>query len=289
MDIIEQMQNQKNFTSSEQEIIQLILNHPDTVMAMPTAAQLGAAAYTSASTVVRLCRKLGCQSYAEFKTSFISQYQKRESALLYVDATIPFKSTDTRDNILNQLTELESIAIRQTRSLIDAAVYDRVVQTLANASCIDIYGAGINLNLMHDFAYKMGSIHHQVHFSLDVQQQMLSAVTKYAHHCAIIVSYSGETTTALRCARLLKENHTPTISITSHGCNSLVDLTDEHLYIATLENKSYADTDAKIGAFATDISIMTIMNYLYAGVFLSDYDNNYQLLLNDRIIFSDDR
>lgn len=287
MDIIEQMRNQDNFTSSEQEIINLILNKPETLMSMTTSAQLAAAAYTSASTVVRLCKKLGCHSYAEFKTNFIAQFQKRKSARLYVDAGLPFKSSDAPMDVLEQLTELEGIALHQTLSLVDPDTYDRVIKMLTCASCIDIYGSGNNVNLLHDFAYKMGSIHRQVRISLDHQQQMLAAVSKYTDHCAIVISYSGETISTLRYARLLKQNKTPTISVTSHGENSLTALTDEHLYIATLESKSYSNT--KIGAFSSDVSIMTLMNYLYAGVFLSDYDRNYQCLLEDRILFSEDQ
>lgn len=287
MDIIEQMRNQDNFTSSERDIINLILNNPEMLLSNTTSAQLGAAAYTSASTVVRLCKKLGCRSFADFKTNFISQYRKRESAHLYVDASLPFKSTDTPEEVMGQLTELEGIALRQTHSLIDLRTYNKVVKMLSNASYIDVYGSGNNVKLLHDFAYKMGSIHRQVRISPDHQQQMLCAITKHDDHCAIVVSYSGETTSTLRYARLLKKNHIPTISITSCGSNSLTAITDEHLYIATLESKSYAN--AKIGAFTSDISIITIMNYLYAGVFLLDYDRNYQRLLEDRIMFSDDQ
>lgn len=287
MDIIEQMRNQDNFTSSEQDIINLILNHPEMLLSNTTSAQLGAAAYTSASTVVRLCKKLGCRSFADFKTTFISQYHKRESAHLYVDASLPFKSTDSPEEVMKQLTELEGIALRQTHSLIDLPTYNKVVRMLSNASCIDVYGSGNDVKLLYDFAYKMGSIHRQVCISPDHQQQMLCAITQNVDHCAIVISYSGETTSTLRYAKMLQKNHIPTISITSCGSNSLTDITDEHLYIATLESKSYAN--AKIGAFTTDISIITIMNYLYAGIFLLDYDRNYQLLLSDRIMFSDDQ
>lgn len=287
MDIIERMRNQDNFTASEKEIIHLILNKPETLMSFPTAAQLAAAAYTSASTVVRLCKKLGCSSYGEFKANFISQYEKRQSALLYVDASLPFKSSDAPMNVLKQLTELESIALHQTLSLIDLDTFNRIVSMLSRASCIDIYGSGNNVNLLHDFAYKMGSIHRQVRISLDHQQQMLAAASQYTDHCALVISYSGETHSTLRYARLLKQNKTPSISVTSHGENSLTAVTDEHLYIATLESKSYSNT--KIGSFSSGISVMTLMNYLYAGVFLADYERNYQCLLQDRILFSEDQ
>lgn len=284
MDIIEQMRNPDNFTSSEQEIIRLILNKPETLMSNPTAAQLGAAAYTSASTVVRLCQKLGCRSYAEFKTNFIAQYQKQGSSHLYVDASVPFTSTDSPGEVLSQLTNLEGIALRQTLSLVDLDTYNRVVKMLADASCVDIYGAGNNVKLLYDFAYKMGGIHRMVHIAPDHQQQMLSALSRCSGHCAILVSYTGETPATVRYASLLRENGIPTVSITSQGANSLTAVTDEHLYIATLESKSYANT--KIGAFTSSMSIMMIMNYLYAGIFLLDYDSNYQLLLGDLSIFS---
>ena len=285
MDIIEKLRHHaEDFTSSEKEIIKLIFNNPE-ILQTSTAKQLGEMAYTSASTVVRLCQKVGCKSYSEFKVNFITEWQKREKAMLYVDASIPFKSTDGPHDVLKQLTELENIAVRQTHSLLNLDTYNRVVKMLNDADCIDVYGFGGNVKLFYDFAYKMGSIHKKVNINIDHQEQMLSAITKYTNHCAILVSYSGETKNTLKYAELLKKNGTPSISITSSENNSLTALTNEHLYIASLESKSYSIT--KIGAFTSNISIYTLANYLYAGVFLLNYNENYQHLLNDRIIFND--
>jgi DNA-binding MurR/RpiR family transcriptional regulator len=287
MDIIEKMREPKDFTSSEQEIINLILNKPDTLMSSTTAAQLGASAYTSASTVVRLCKKLGCESFSDFKTRFISQYTQREHSKLFVDASLPFKASDDIGTIFNQLTELEEIALRQTLSLVQFDVYEKVIRILHGSSCIDIFGAGADINLLHDFAYKMASIHRQVHINPDHQQQILAAGAGYKDHCAILVSYSGETKHTLRCAELLRSNCIKTISVTNNGANSLTALTDYHLYIASLESRSYKN--AKIGAFTSCISIMTIMNYLYAGVFRIDYERNYNYLISDSTVFTGDR
>ena len=95
MDIIERMRNKEDFTASEQVLINLILTNPDIMLNNPTTTQLAAKAYTSASTMVRLCQKLGCSTFAEFKTKFIYQYQLRENPHLYVDANLPFSATDT--------------------------------------------------------------------------------------------------------------------------------------------------------------------------------------------------
>lgn len=287
MDIIEKMRCKENFTTSELEIISLLLNDPNILLSSPTAAQLGAAAYTSASTVVRLCKKLDCKSFAEFKTQFISDYQQREQTNLYVDPDLPFTATDTHETVLDQLTTLEEIAIRLTRSIVDTKDYKTAVEMLYAATCIDVYGEGGNVNLLHDFAYKMGRIHHRVHIHHDNQQQLLSAVTKSDNHCAIIISYSGETPSTLRYAKLLQKNQTPTIAITSQGENSLTAIADVHLHMATLESKPLVNV--KLGTFTSNISIITIMNYLYAGIFQMDYDAHYKHLNEDLLIFLKDR
>lgn len=287
MDLIEQLNHHDDFTEAEKAIIQFILDNPRKITANTTAAQIAQKAYSSASTVVRLCRKLGYSSFAEFKTNLITQYQKREDAAIYVDATIPFKSSDSQKHVLKQLTELGSITLYQTLSLIDYDTYDRIIKMLVSAKCIDMYGAGTNVKLLYDFATKMGSIHRQVSISPDHHQQLLYAASNFTDHCAIIVSYSGETAVTLQYASLLKKNNIPSISITSNHHNSLTDITDEHLYLASSENIAYQNT--KIGSFSSGISILTLMNYLYAGVFLHDYDVNYEILVNDRGIFNEDQ
>lgn len=285
MDLIERLNHHDDFTEAENAIIQFILDNPSKITANTTAAQIAQVAYSSASTVVRLCRKLGYSSFAEFKTNFITQYRKHEDAVIYVDATIPFKNSDSPKHVLKQLTGLEAITLDQTLSLIDYDTYDRVIRMLVSAKCIDVYGAGSNVKLLYDFATKMGSIHRQVSINPDHHQQLLCAASNFTDHCAIIVSYSGETAPTLQYASLLKKGGIPSISITSNHHNSLTAITNEHLYLASSENTAHQNT--KIGSFSSGISILTLMNYLYAGVFLHDYDSNYEILLNDRMIFNE--
>lgn len=287
MNIIEKIRNQENFTASEQEIIQLLLKNPEVLLANPTASQLGAAAYTSASTVVRLCQKLDCKSFSEFKTQFISQYQQGKQENLHIDADLPFDKTDSAETVLNNLTNLEKVAIQQTRALIDSDSYKKAVKLLNDATCIDVYGAGENVHLLQDFAYKMGTIFQQVNCHYDSQQQLLSSFRKYDNHCAILVSYSGEARSILKCAQFLRDNQTPILSITRQSPNSLAEYADIQLYIAKLE--SLAGDHAKLATFTTNISIVTLMNYLYAGIFQLNYDQNYQYLVEDWPLFVADR
>lgn len=274
MSIIEQLTSYDFFTSSEKAIIKVIFQDTE-LLKKSTAQELAKAAFTSASTVARLCQKLGCKNYNEFRMQFIAEMEKRQYENTFINASIPFKKNDTPEEILKQLTKLQNIALQETLSLINLENYQRAVQMLANAESIDIYGMGINLHLAYDFAYKMARIHRPVHICLDHQQQLLAAATPAPNHCAILISYSGETTDSIRYASLLHKNKTPLITITSIGNNSVSQYADERLYIASMEKQF-----SKIGPFASCISISTILNYLYAGIFSLDYDENYQKLLS---------
>lgn len=274
MGIIEQLTSYDKFTSSEQAIIQIIFQDTE-YLKKATSQELAKKAYTSASTVARFCQKLGCKNYNDFRVQFYSEMEKQQYEHTFINASIPFKKDDTPEDILKQLTSLQCTALQETQSLINMERYNHAVQMLENAECIDIYGVGMNLHLAYDFAYKMARIHRTVHISLDNQQQLLSASTPAPNHCAVVISYSGETTNPVRYASLLHNAKTPFIAITSLGSNSVARYADERLFVASMEKQF-----SKIGPFASCISIATILNYLYAGIFALDYDNNYQKLLS---------
>lgn len=273
MGLIEQLRNLDCFTASEQEIIKLLFQDPDFVK-NATAQELAKKAFTSASTVVRLCQKLECKNYNEFRLRFVVELEERQFGHAFVDASIPFLNTDSPQQILQKLTDLQCLALAETLTLVDMAVYQRTVDMLMEAESIDIYGTGINLHIAYDFAYKMARIRRRVQIGLDDQQQRLYSAVPCPGHCAIVISYSGETPNTVRYANFLHEVKTPFISITSAGENSVARYADERLYIAAMEKQF-----SKIGTFASCTSIAAIMNYLYAGIFSRDYEKNYQLLL----------
>lgn len=283
MEIIQQLRDLDGYTASEQEIIRVIFQDPD-FLKTATAQELAKAAYTSASTVVRLCQKLGCKTYHEFQVRFAAEQERWQMGKIFADANLPFNRDDTPEMILRRLTDLQSVALRETHSLVDMKRYRHAVEMLAAADSIDIYGISINLHLAYDFAYKMARIQRNVQITLDSQQSLLTAVTPYPNHCAIVISYSGETAEMVQYAELLRKSKTPFVSITSTGDNSVARRADERLYIATMEKRF-----SKLGAFASYISIATVMNYLYAGIFSLDYDKNYQLLLSTALRFADFR
>lgn len=87
--------------------------------------------------------------------------------------------------------------------------------------------------------------------------------------CALIVSYSGETSIITRVIHALKANGTPIIGITNIGENTVSRNANVVLRICTKE-KLYS----KITTFSTNISFEYILDLLFLCYFTLNYDKN---------------
>lgn len=270
MSMIEEMKSFDCFTNSEKAVIDVIFRDPDALPEL-TAQQLAKEAYTSASTVVRLGQKLGCKSYNEFRTKLVAEMQLRSNGNAYVDPNTPFHEGDSTEAILRQITDLQLNAVNETFVQMDVKSFEHAVDMLSAAEVIGIYGRGMNIHLAYDFASKMRRIGRRVQISEDYDDQILAAISSGPRCCGIVISYTGESEQAIKCARALRDSGTPFIALTSVGDNSVASIADERLLIASQEKYVF-----KMAVFSSSISITAIMNCLYAGIFARDYENNYK-------------
>ena len=65
-----QLEFELDFTQSEKEISEYILNHGDAILNM-SIKELAKKTYTSPATIVRLCQKLNYKGYNDFKIELI--------------------------------------------------------------------------------------------------------------------------------------------------------------------------------------------------------------------------
>ena len=104
-----------------------------------------------------------------------------------------------------------------------------------------------------------------------VTGQKRSACLADESHCAIIISYSGQTREMVEVAEIYHKRNIPFISITCMAENSISRLADVHLYLSSREM-----LHIKIGDFASTTSLKYLFDILYAGVFSYDYKKNLE-------------
>ncbi|BEI50736.1 hypothetical protein YMSE1_11140 [Lactiplantibacillus plantarum] len=94
MSILIALQQQSDFTSTEQRISSYILAHLDQ---MPTILikDLAAKTYTSHSAIIRLAQKLNYRGFRDFQRKLTAESIAQAHQAATVDANFPFSATDS--------------------------------------------------------------------------------------------------------------------------------------------------------------------------------------------------
>ena len=268
MRILDQFEYLDDFSEAEQSVIQWILVHKEEVLKMSTH-QLASVTFTSPATIVRLCQKLGLKGYNAFKIKLSSELEYLSHYEDLINANTPFKKEDDTLSVAKNLAQLTKDSIDETLSLLDIDLIDRITSLLYNAKEIDLYATSYPLLYAQDFGLKMNHIGARVNVCTLHGEPIFQALNSNKDHCAILISYSGETKSLIELAQILKTHHTPTIAITNVGQNQLASLCDYVIHVSSREK-----IRSKIANYSSQASIHFILDLLYSTYFKMDYDKN---------------
>lgn len=261
-----------HFSPSEAIIIEYILDQGENIKDLSINA-IAQATYTSPPLLIRIAKKLGYAGWNAFKEAFLEELE-----YLYatndIDASIPFVVSDDFMVIAHNIAQLEIESIQDTIKLIHHDDLQKVMRILRDAKEIDIYAVSNHVLLAEEFAEKLFLIHQNVHICRLPGDGKLQAAMSDQDHCAILVSYSGQTEFILEVADILIQKGTPIIAITSIADNDLFKKSDVALRISSREM-----LHTKIGDFSSSQSVKTILDILYGCLFSLNYQKN----LDDKI------
>lgn len=258
-----------HFSPSEEEVVKYVLDKKEEIQDM-TLSMIAEATYTSSPILVRVAKKLGYSGWNEFKEEFLKEisYLNKEAD---IDASIPFVVSDTYTTIASNIAKLEIESIQDTIDLLTHDDLNKAMSLLRETDYIDVYGVSNNLLLAQEFAEKMFYINKFVNIANITGDAILQATMSDSSHCAILISYSGETRSMIEVVNTLKKKGTKIISITSLGDNTISLISDVNLRICSKEM-----IQTKIGDFSSSQSVKTILDILYSCIFSFDYKENLE-------------
>ncbi|WP_270639608.1 MurR/RpiR family transcriptional regulator [Longibaculum muris] len=270
----QKIKNLEKLSGAEQAIVNYILTSKH-LLKKQTTRDIAKKTYTSASTLVHFAKKLGYSGFNELKEDYLNELEYIESHFKNIDANIPFVKDDSLHITSGKIKKLFQETIDDTYALIDFEQLELAINLICKSNHIVLFGIGSTSLLLELFKQKITRINKKAIIESRVGEYIFNINTLDSNDCAILVSYSGESESVLNYALLLKERNIPFITITSLGENSLSKISSLHLNISTRE-KQYS----KISSFSSDYSIEFILDLIYSGVFLKDYDNNFKTKIN---------
>lgn len=237
-----------------------------------TTQQIADETYTSKSALVRFAKALGFSGWSEFAKQFVSEQHYRDTHYSDVDPNIPFQENSSTKDIINLMCSLQMESLMDTADLIKPWTVDSVVDLLERSDRIALFGMSPNLLLGELFRRRMLTVGRLVEIPALGDSGLLAASLREGD-CAVIISYSGNSYTCepLNVLRFLEKNHVPTIGITSCGTNYL----RQHATY-TLSISSQEKLFSKISTFATETSILYILNVLFSAYFARNFQENFK-------------
>lgn len=269
--ICEKLQEFDYLSTSEKAVADKILELEEAIKDM-TVRDLAEAAFTATSAVSRMAKKLGFESYLEFKDEFIKELKYLNSHFTNIDANVPFTKDDNLARVAGSMASMYEQTSKDTLELVDYSQLIRAIDLIEKAVTIHVLCYGIGQDLARVFADRMMRIGKRVVVTDNIHNQFYSTYHSDKSDCFIIISYTGTTRKIRTYVDYINKNKAKSILITSIGENDLSLKSDVVLRMSTRE-KLYSN----IANFSSAISIMMIFDLLYSGYFQRDYDGNFAM------------
>ncbi|MDY4469287.1 MAG: MurR/RpiR family transcriptional regulator [Eubacteriales bacterium] len=254
---------------AEQGLIRFILNAPETA-ANSNIKQLSSLSYTSQSTIVRLCTKIGFSGYREFRNVLYGELEALKRIIRDDDPEISV--SDSIGDIASKVTMANIKSLEETLHLFDVETIDKCVSLIDGCRTLGLFGVGAGLVVARDAYMKMLRINKPCVFNDDWHNQRLQAQNLGKEDLAIVISYSGRTREVVDCTRILAKNNCPIIAITQNDASPVAQLSSYNIYIPSTEQV------LRSGAMSSRMAQMNVIDVLYTAYAFRKFDGLKQRL-----------
>ena len=236
----------KSFNQLEMDVYNYIISNEEKVVYMKVR-ELAEAVHVSTTTILRFCKKVGCEGYSEFrlklKQEVSSKEKRRKSIWILLRLKISFERVQTQafaENIqeaVKLLTKASSI----------------IFVGVGNSSFIGKYGARYFNNVGW--------------FSFAIDDPFTPVFRGKGERIATIaLSVSGETEQTLMLAEKLKRRGSSLISITNKANCSLAKMSDCNINYYVSEYKYKQDEDYDLTSQMAVVFILELIGRELKGV-----------------------
>lgn len=272
----EKLQEREHFSDIDSRIADYILERQENLKE-DSVRQMAKKLYVAPSSVIRFCQKLGYEGFNELREEYLSELLYLSSHFQSLDPNFPFDRADKDMTVANKIGALYEEIVRDCQSLLHGETLEKVIEMVRRAPRVYICASSAQLGVAEVFRDKMMKIGRLVHICTQSDEGFYHASYCEEGSVFFLISYTGETRRVLKAAGKVKERGLPSVAVTSYGSNTLTTMCSVSLYVSTREKLIN-----NLGAFGINVSVMYLMDVIYAGYFNRDYHRH----LEDKITYS---
>ncbi len=213
--------------------------------------------YSNNATIIRICHKLGCEGFKDFKVNLAKEIESEKFLVLDVDFTKPFEVTDTQSEIIHQMSSLFRTSLDEIQTSVSSEALTRIAYQLLHAGRIFVYASGDSQITAMSFLNKLKKI--GIFGSIANEYNEIFTMTQ-EYDIALFISYSGQSANYQQLIYHLKQNHTRVLCLTAEKDSLLSKMSDDGILIPDLEG----GREERISTFYSQFAFSYLLNVIYA-------------------------
>lgn len=268
--VLDMLKDGKDFTGTDFAIAKFILNDPENVIHM-SLAELSRTAFCSEASIIRLCKKVGCSGFPEFKLQLAKEFNTYGNTV-NIALDTPFHKGACPEEIIRSISAISCKAITDMEQAMDMNKIQKAADMMMQARRIYFFGQEQSLIIAHDLRYKLLRI--GIEADCDSMQGFSNLYPRNMNEndVAFVISHYVQSFNVLRWIELLKKNHVPMILLT---CVDHVPFLEENDVSIVVPN---AETNRNIGSFSGRTGMIYACDCIFSLIFAADYEKNVSYL-----------
>lgn len=260
---------------AEKKVADYLMNHQEKAIEM-SASELAAACEASQATIVRFCKKIGCNGYHHLKIKMAKEMREQDDH--------EFSNEISIDNIEQSLMNIMASKmeeLKETLSSIDGKMLREIIDLILNAKVVEFTAMGNTIPIALDGSYKFNQLGIPAVGSTIWETQEAYARTMRKGDVMIAVSASGASRHLLNMANIAKENGVKVVAITNQAKSPLAEASDYTLVTATREQVFHDQVSF------TRMAAMAVIDSLFLLLFSTKWDSFKNLTEHEQSVAED--
>ena len=260
---------------AEKKVADYLMNHQEKAIEM-SVSELAAACEASQATIVRFCKKIGCNGYPHLKIKMAKEMREQDDH--------EFSNEISIDNIEQSLMNIMASKmeeLKETLSSIDGKMLREIIDLILNAKVVEFTAMGNTIPIALDGSYKFNQLGIPAVGSTIWETQEAYARTMRKGDVMIAVSASGASRHLLNMANIAKENGVKVVAITNQAKSPLAEASDYTLVTATREQVFHDQVSF------TRMAAMAVIDSLFLLLFSTKWDSFKNLTEHEQSVAED--
>lgn len=249
-------------TPGQRRLGEAVMQSPQTAI-VASIGELAKRGNTSEAAVSRFARRLGYNSFAEFKLA-LSRDLVGTTPAIHEDVEVG----DDVATVGEKVVAANIRAIEDTYRGLDMATLAVSAEALERASRIAFFGFGVSAVIARDARHHFLRTLKDTVIIEDAHEQVMWATAAGSKDVVLMFSHTGSSRDLCDVATILRSQGATVISITNDGPSPLTELADINLFTSSRETRYREES------ISSRVAAMTVVDILYVVVALSHSDGH---------------